>query len=279
MARAIAVINLKGGVGKTTLAVALAETYAARGKRVLLVDLDPQTNATTMLIPGEQWKELNQANRTLAAIFRAYLKNEPVAGTDLIVAGVGNVRGIETLDLLPSSLDLVELQEELAMQFPSKYRLRSTSGILGKALARLRAQYDYLILDCPPSLGLITRNGLAVADWCVIPTIPDILSTYGIRMLLDKVKHLGKYLEHAIEPVGIIISKFRQVTNLHHSVIHQLRQNEFYPPVLEPFIPEAIQIAMAAEQQSEHASLRGKYGANAAEAFEALADVIRRKTK
>ncbi len=279
MARSIAVINLKGGVGKTTLAVALAETYASRGKKVLLLDLDPQTNATTMLISGERWRQLNQANLTLAGIYRAYLKSETAAVPDLILTGVGNVKGIETLDLLPSSLDLVEIQEELAMQFPAKYRLRSTSGILVKALSRVRDSYDYLILDCPPSLGLITRNGLALADWFVIPTIPDILSTYGILMLLEKVKQFAKHLEHPIEPLGIVISKYRQMTNLHRSVVNQLQQRDIYPPVLEPFIPEAIQIAMAAEQHSEYSSLRAKYGSGAAEAFETLADVIRRRAK
>lgn len=263
MAQVIAFINLKGGVGKTTTAVAVSELLAAEyQKRVLLIDLDPQTNATVMLIGDEKWAELNDAGRTLETLFADALKDdESERSFDLEATRqrqVSPVREVRRLDLLPSSLDLIDVQDRLAGIPMGRYYSTNPTGLLQRATKSIIDEYDYVIIDCPPNLGIITLNGLRMANGFLIPTIPDVLSTYGIPQILQRVQGFAEDIGERIEPYGIVISKYRSIT-LHNRTIERLRDDKDMPRVFRTVIPESASIAGGAEY-GELGTLRQRWG-------------------
>ncbi|MCZ4080290.1 AAA family ATPase [Rhodococcus sp. H36-A4] len=261
MAKVITTISLKGGVGKTTVTAALAEFMASEfGKRVLLVDLDSQINLTTMLIGEERWIDLNARKLTIATLFA-----DAVNGTsdfDLhstIQKGASTVKKISNVDLLPSSLDLIGLQEEL-----SALRVRDGSpvagvGLLGAALEPVKDFYDFILVDCPPNVGPVTLNGLAMADGYIIPTIPDFLSTYGIPQIQTYIEKFADQLGRSIIELGLVITKYKSNSSVHTTVLRNLRRNQDIQHVLPPYLPEANSIAMAADFKP-FGTLRVKYG-------------------
>ncbi|WP_068162556.1 ParA family protein [Rhodococcus phenolicus] len=262
MARVIATINLKGGVGKTTTTAALAEFMAADfGQRVLLIDLDPQTNLTTMMVGEERWQELNELGWTLATLFDKAV-NPSAPGFDLgkaVQRNVSSVRSVRGVDLLASSLDLMDVQEGLShRQFADPLSTRPVE-VLRDAIAPIAGQYDYILVDCPPNLGMLTLNGLRLADGYIIPTIPDILSTYGIPQLQSRVAKFGERVGHPIREIGLVITKYRSASNLHRSTIERLQRDERIANVVPAWIPEATQIAQSAEFVP-YGTLKRKYG-------------------
>lgn len=259
----ISVINMKGGVGKTTTTVALAETLAAEHhKRVLVIDLDPQTNATTMLIGEDRWRELNEQGLTLATLFIDALnprtKSFNLKGT--LQRGVSDVQGAETVDLLPSSLDLIDVQDYLAAAPISPHFATGPTDLLRLAVEKILPDYDVVLIDCPPNLGLITLNGLRISQGFLIPTVPDVLSTYGIPQILKRVATFASDMRHPIVPIGIVINKAQDLT-LQNTVAANLRNQPGFPRVFQTRIRQANQIAAAAEFQPRiRRTLRQKYG-------------------
>ena len=272
MAQVIATINLKGGVGKTTTTVGMAEFMSgAMGKKVLVIDLDPQTNATVMMIGEERWKELNSKKHTLARLFQDALKPEDrqFDFDATLQKGVSDVKEARTIDLLPSSLDLIDVQDELAFIPSGRFHSVTPTELLERAVKSHLDDYDVVIIDCPPNLGIITLNGLRISDGFVIPTIPDVLSTYGIPQILSRVQQFSKEIAETIEPLGIVITKYQANSNVHRNTVDRLR-SEGDPSVFETIIPQANQIAGAAEYGSER-TLAQKWGYRGlANAFEAL---------
>ncbi|MDR0812631.1 MAG: AAA family ATPase [Oscillospiraceae bacterium] len=199
--QAIAIINLKGGVGKTTTTVGLAQYLAEQGKKVLVIDLDPQTNATVMLVGEEKWDELNKAGHTLNTLFRDAVNSTHTFNlNETLQKGVSGIKSVTTLDLLPSSIDLIETQEQLAKAVYTNTSTLNLYDVLYNGIQSILGAYDYVLFDCPPDLGLITRNGLHVAGSYIIPTIPNILSTWGIPQV---VKHVKRY-EPNIKALGVV---------------------------------------------------------------------------
>lgn len=262
MARVIATINLKGGVGKTTTTVALAEFMAADfGQRVLLIDLDPQTNLTTMMVGEERWHELNELGWTLATLFEKAVK-PPGPDFDLEKAlqrNVSSVKSVKGVDLLASSLDLMDVQEGLSHQQYADPLSTRPVEVLTDAIAPIVDQYDYILVDCPPNLGMLTLNGLRFADGYIIPTIPDILSTYGIPQLQTRVEKFADRVGHPIKEIGLVITKYRSASNLHRSTIERLQRDPRIANVVPAWIPEATQIAQSAEFVA-YGTLKRKYG-------------------
>lgn len=262
MSKVIATINLKGGVGKTTTTVAVAEMLAAEfGQRVLVIDLDPQTNATVMLIGEEEWKALNDSDYTLSRLFKDALLPQSERQFDLertLQRGVSNVAEVRSLDLLPSSLDLIDVQDRLASMPSGQFYAASPIDVLRKAIHSLVDAYDYVLIDCPPNLGIVTLNGLRLADAYIIPTIPDILSTYGIPQIINRVQAFSDEVSHYVRPLGIVISKYRAQLRLHITTLQRLRSG-VDAPVFDTIIPESGSIAEAAEFV-ELNTLRQKYG-------------------
>jgi chromosome partitioning protein len=264
MTRTIATINLKGGVAKTTTTLALAEFASAEfGQRVLVIDLDPQTNATTVLIGEDRWAELNDQKQTLVQLFRDALEPDlPGPRFELeksLQRNVSPVRDVPSVDLIPSSLDLIEVQDRLGTMGPGPFFSTRPTAILAKAGRRILPEYDLVLIDCPPNLGLITLNGLYIADGYLIPTIPDYLSTYGIPQITKRVQLFGEDIEREIEPLGIIITKFRVASTVHQTVCDRLVNGKNGLPVFSTSIPEANDLSGSAEYRIV-GTLRQKYG-------------------
>lgn len=271
MAHVISFINLKGGVGKTTTCVGVAEmlssSWSHQGK-VLVIDLDPQTNATTMLIGEDRWRKANDAGHTLATLFSDALEEDPSARVfDVDKTIITNASGVTgtygerpgRVDLLPSSLDLIDVQDRLALMTSGKFYSNVPTDILRRAIRPRIDEYDWVLIDCPPNLGIITLNGLRISDGFVIPTIPDNLSTYGIPQILGRAKAFADNIGEPIEPIGVIISKYRDQSSLHRETVARLRQNEDRLHVFETVIPERNTTAAAAEHAS-HQTYRQRYG-------------------
>jgi chromosome partitioning protein len=266
MTKTISFINLKGGVGKTTSTVAIAEFLAEEHKkRVLVVDLDAQTNATTALITEDVWQEKDKKGQTLLQLFKDKLEKTTIFNIDeAIIKGVSNLHGgIRRLSLLPSSLGLIEIQDQLALIPGGSFYAVSPVNILKTALQPVLPDYDYVLIDCPPNLGIVTLNGISISTGYVIPVIPDILSTYGIPQILDRVEAFGKLSGIDVPPKGIIVSKFRAQSKLHNSRVRQLRRQADrgdLPPIFETVVPEAAQIAESVDVEAAVQTLRQKYG-------------------
>jgi chromosome partitioning protein len=273
-------INLKGGVGKTTTAVAVAEMLAHEDrKHVLLVDLDPQTNATVTLISEEQWAEMDAEGRTVAQLFADRLNpNEPPRFDieNAIAHRVSTVSdGIARLDLLPSSIRLIDIQDRIPMIALSGNFTTNPLEILRHALATVIERYDYVIIDCPPSLGTVTKNGLRISTAYIIPTIPDIVSTWGIYQIVDNVDRFATDIGRPLPPLGIVATKV-QSNNLHRRVIEDLRARRLgrfaesgalqQPPLFDHDIPQAVDVARGADVDADIRTLKGKYG----KAYDAL---------
>jgi len=281
MAKVIATINLKGGVGKTTTTVGLAEMFAKDGNKVLVIDLDPQTNATVMLIDEQRWQELDKLGQTLAQLFADALEEDPskkVFDIDMALQkNVGTVYGLDGIDLLPSSLGLIDVQDRLATMPVGRYFTKSPTDILQTAVKHILGDYDIVLIDCPPNMGIITLNGLRIADGYIIPTIPDVLSTYGIPQIARRVADFARELNEDIEPYGIIITKYRAASTLHVNTIARLQadaEDGKNPPVFETLVPEGNAIAAAAEF-TDRGTLRQKYAYQGGyETFERLADEV-----
>lgn len=267
MTYVISVINLKGGVGKTTTTVAMAEILAGElGKRVLVVDLDPQTNSTTMLMGEAAWKDANVAGHTLESLFKDSLRPDGDAPRfDLektLVREASPIKAVKTLDLLPSSLDLIDVQDDLASARGGKYHTTRPVELLQKATSSLIPDYDYVLIDCPPNLGIITLNGIRMSQGYVIPTKPDILSTYGIPQIMNRVAGFAEEVTHRVVPLGTIVNMYRLGVNIHENTIRGLKREAEVgkvPKLFRAFIPYGSRVEEAAEFASV-STLRQRWG-------------------
>lgn len=264
MAHIVSTINLKGGVGKTTTTAALAEFLSAEfGKRVLVIDLDPQTNLTTVLIGEKRWETLNDAGYTLATLFTDALRPDgEEAHFDLektLQRQVSPVSEVCSVDLLPSSLDLIDVQDRLGTMSSGRFYSNNPTDLLRKAVRPILDNYDYVLVDCPPNLGIVTLNGLRISDGYIIPTIPDVLSTYGIPQIQKRVRQFAEGIGEDITEIGIVVSKYRAASTLHRNTVDRLNANAELPPIFSRTIPEANDIASSAEYASA-STLKQKYG-------------------
>lgn len=268
-ATVVSLLNMKGGVGKTTVAVNLAAHLAREhGKRVLLVDLDPQCNASLSLMPEKAWAAWAAAHGTMADVFgiggegKRAKDEEPHRFPDCIFRGV--VPEIPGLDLVPSHLRLTFLDLDLAAR-PGRER------ILGRKLEKVADDYDVILCDCPPNLQTATQNALYASDYYLVPTQPDFLSSVGLALLLDRLDYLREELEFKIKCLGVVFTRVRRHVAFHQETMERLpgekafRKLHFFGTV----IPENIAISEAPMSAKPIALYDGS--ASGAEAFRALA--------
>jgi chromosome partitioning protein len=266
MSTVLSTINLKGGVGKTTTTVGVAEMLVAEHRmRVLVIDLDPQTNATVSLIDEQVWKDLDEQGLTVAQLFIDALSEDPATRRfrldDAIQRDVGTVAGLRGLDLLPSSLRLIDVQEKLAAMPLGQFYSMAPSQVLETAIKRRLDDWDYILIDCPPNLGIITLNGLRISDAYLIPTIPDVLSTYGIPQIIRRVQAFADEINEDIPPLGIVITKYQMNSTMHINTDDRLRSEAEEgkgPRVFDAIIPQGNAIAGSAEFTAR-GTLRQKY--------------------
>lgn len=270
----ISFINLKGGVAKTTTSVAVAEILAKDfRKHVLFIDLDPQTNATINLIGEDEWGERNADGRTLAQLFKDKLRPETEPEFDIeasIVKSVSTIdNGISRLDLLPSSIEFIEIQEKLPFVAMQGNYDNNPQDILRKALAPVIDRYDYVIIDCPPSLGIVTKNGLRFSTHYIIPAIPDIVSTWGIFQIVSSISSFGESVNRVIKALGIVATKVQGNIDLHTRVMRELAAGRLFegkdtelkqPPLFENIIKQNANTARGADADARLNTFNKKYG-------------------
>lgn len=265
MTHVISVLNMKGGVGKTTTTVMLGEFLAGEfGKKVLLVDMDPQISLSITMLGERQWGLVNDAQRTMVPMFQDALHAGGQERRFDVLAAVqrnaSNVATVVDVDLLPSSYDVIALQRHLAVLSVAKRGTVKAWDILGPAIAPILGDYDYVLIDCPPSLEVMTMNALRISEGYVIPTIPDVLSTYGIPLIQEQVKAFAD--EVGMRPpaeLGVIVTKHQKNSPVHRGQIARLRNSHELPELLAPWVPETSKIAGAAEYQP-YSTLKTKYG-------------------
>jgi chromosome partitioning protein len=279
MAVVTSIINLKGGVGKTTLTLALAHYLAGEhGKRVLVIDLDPQTNATIALVTERRWRERDQAGQTLYQLFKDQIENTRLfSAQEAILTRVSNVGGgIPGLDLLPSSIRLHRIQDRITKIADLDNFRNGPVYALREALRDTLQQYDHILIDCPPNLGVITLNGIAISRYFLIPVVPDILSTLGVPLVLDRMADFALRAQHEIFGLGIVVSRFRAASRLHKQTVMSMRRDAIpgiHPPIFNSIITEDVGVAEAADVEETVGTLRQKFGGTAPHRqFSALAD-------
>jgi chromosome partitioning protein len=261
MPTVIATISLKGGVGKTTLTAGLADFLAGVfGKKVLLVDLDAQTNLTTMTIGEDGWEACNGRGHTVATLFADVLDGTRRFDLESTVQrDVSSIDGLAGIDLLPSSLDLIDLQEEMSARRVAADDHLAAVEVLRGALAPIMSRYDYVLIDCPPNVGPFSLNGLFMASGYLIPTIPDVLSTYAIPHIQRQVADFGAEIGRTIVELGVVITKYRASSSLHRDTVHRLRRDPTIQNILPAYLPEANAIGAAADH-TRWPGLHAKYG-------------------
>ncbi|NQU83907.1 MAG: ParA family protein [Parcubacteria group bacterium] len=248
MAQIISVVNQKGGVGKTTSSVNLASYLSALGKFVLLLDLDPQANATSGV--GIDY-------RNVPGVYDAICGD--LKFRDIIIK---NPHG--TFDVAPATPALAGANVELVSMPDREYFLK-------KALLDVRNDYDYIIMDCPPSLGILTVNGLAVTDYVLIPVQAEYYALEGLAELLKTIALVKEHLKPDIEILGAMITMFDSRVGLSGAVMDELYQ--YFPNrIFRSIIPRSVRLAEAPSHGKSILEYDPK--GKAAKAYERLAKEI-----
>jgi len=222
MALVLAVVNQKGGVGKTTTSVNLSAYLALRGKKTLLIDIDPQGNATSGV--GLEKKELDKT------IYDVLINNDDIK--DVILT-----TGRKNLSICPANIQLAGAEIELVAML-------SRENILKRALQGIRNQYDFIIMDCPPSLGLITLNALTATDGIIVPIQSEYYALEGLTQLMDTINIVKKHLNPSLDILGVVVTMFDSRTQLSHQVAAEVKKY-FGEKLFKTIVPRNVRLSEA----------------------------------
>ena len=218
----IAIMNQKGGVGKSTTSINLAAALGERSKQVLIVDFDPQGNTTSGF--GVEKGQLSRC------VYNMLLDDVPIE--DVIIPDV-----CEGVDLVPATINLAGAEVELVSEMARENRLRESVGTM-------RGKYDYIFIDCPPSLGLLTVNALVASDKLIIPIQTEFYALEGVTKLLDSMKRVKTRLNPSLDIFGILLTMYDGRTTLSRQVAAEVR-NYFGEQVFETIIPRTVKLSEA----------------------------------
>ena len=251
MARVITICNAKGGVGKTTTATNVSAYLAAMGKYVLLVDMAPQANATTGV--GVAAKD--------PSIYHSFVDDQ----NPLHVIKKTSIFGFE---ILPASQSLAGANVELVSMDEREYRLK-------KIINQVRTNYDYILVDCPPSLGLLTVNALAASEYVVIPVQCEYYALEGLSQLLNTINLVRQGLNPDLQVLGVLLTMYDKRNQLSRQVLNEIHKN-FPGRVFNSVIPRLVSLAEA--PSFGKTILQFDPGSRAARAYRQLAEEIIRLT-
>ena len=222
MAKIISIANQKGGVGKTTTAINLSAGLAAEGKRVLLIDADPQANASSGL--GVDIRSLDKT--IYECLVSSIDPNPAIVSTD-----------VKNLDLLPSHIDLVGAEIEML-------QIENRETVLRRLLAQISKPYDYIIIDCSPSLGLITVNSLTASDSVIIPVQAEFFALEGIAKLLNTIKIIKSQLNPGLKIEGFLVTMYSAQLRLSQQVYQEVKKH-FGTLVFDTVIARNVRLSEA----------------------------------
>ena len=222
MVKVIAIANQKGGVGKTTTAVNLAACLAQKGRKVLMLDEDPQGNATSGL--GFDKRDIKKC------VYDTLINDVPMK--DVLLHS-----DYENLDIIPATIQLAGAEIELVS-------LMNREGRLKNALERVKHDYDYVLIDCPPSLGLLTINALTAANSVLVPIQCEFYALEGVSQLMNTIKLVQRNLNPALKLEGVLMTMFDQRTNLSSDVVGEVRKY-FNTKMYNTIIPRNVRLSEA----------------------------------
>jgi chromosome partitioning protein len=223
LGKAIAIFNQKGGVGKTTTNINLAACLALKGKKILILDIDPQGNTTSGI--GIIKKGLKKTAYELL-VYDKIQPKEAILST-----------GLKNLDIIPASVQLAGAEIELVQLEGRERRLKN-------AIDKIKSKYDYIFIDCPPSLGLLTINSLTAVDSVLIPIQCEFYALEGVSQLMSTIELVKKNLNRELEIQGVILSMFDGRTNLSIQVVEEVKKY-FKDKVYSAVIPRNVRLAEA----------------------------------
>lgn len=222
MSKIIAIANQKGGVGKTTTSVNLSAGLASIGKRVLLIDIDPQGNTTS----GVGINKADVENCIYDVLINEVDPREAIVPTM-----------VEGLSIIPATIQLAGAEIELVPTISREVRLK-------RAISQVKGQFDYVIIDCPPSLGILTINSLTAADSVLIPIQCEYYALEGLSQLLNTVRLVQKHLNTSLQIEGVLLTMFDARTNLGIQVIEEVKKY-FQQKVYKTVIPRNVRLSEA----------------------------------
>lgn len=221
MGRVISIANQKGGVGKTTTAVNISAILAKKGKKVMLIDADPQGNASSGL-----GLEKDMENSLYDVLINDLSIKDTLQNTE-----------IKTLKVCPSNMDLAGAEVELVSEMSREQRLK-------EKLDEVKEEYDFVIIDCPPSLGLITLNAFTASDSVLIPVQCEYFALEGLGQLLNTINLVKKHLNKSLEIEGAVLTMYDMRTNLSNQVVKEVKRY-FEDKVYKTVIPRNIKLSEA----------------------------------
>lgn len=222
MAKVIAIANQKGGVGKTTTSVNLSSCLAFKGKKVLVIDIDPQGNTTSGL--GVDKKNIKRS------IYDVLINDISIEETMVDTC-------LENLKLCPSNIQLAGAEVELVSVISRESRVKA-------AISGIRDEFDFIIIDCPPSLGLLTLNSLTASDTILVPIQCEYYALEGLSQLMNTVKLVQKHLNPALDVEGVVLTMFDARTNLSIQVVEEVKKY-FKNKVYQTIIPRNVRLSEA----------------------------------